>query len=265
MIASYIYEGRGQSHRAAEAKNDGRFPKTLAAKELGISVKAFDAGVKNSDIISTEWHHVGKFATPVPFYDTEEYRKDYKFWIGVSTAYIGKKAEFYREIANQCKIDAKLEKIEKFKQWLERRRDCTVYVPKHYTGHNYKAFVLKQLNLTDIFQGTIEESKVYHMKPQDGIKLLPKLVMLKTLRAKRIADRIKKYNVTFGMSKKRHPQIIIGDIRISRAKTGYVYAHFPAELGIKSYQNLFPIKTLYKNLLKKVLTVKPPECSILFT
>lgn len=87
MKATYLRFGRGESLNSLKAKNYGKFPLTGAAKDLGVSTSAFKAGISKADIIPCEWHHVGKFATAVDFFDTEECDNSYLFWIGAMQFY----------------------------------------------------------------------------------------------------------------------------------------------------------------------------------
>ena len=88
------YYGRNQSYsrsyNAERAEDSGRLPRTRAASRLGVSVKAFDAGCEKAGYRSTEWHHVGKYANMVDYYDTEELEASWKFWVGARSAYSGK-------------------------------------------------------------------------------------------------------------------------------------------------------------------------------
>jgi hypothetical protein len=59
-----------RSANAEAAETEGRLPRTRAAQALGVSVKAFDVGCARCGYTSTEWHHVGKYAMRVDYYDT---------------------------------------------------------------------------------------------------------------------------------------------------------------------------------------------------
>tara|TARA_Y100001963_G_C6721964_1_gene419544 strand:+ start:225 stop:569 length:345 start_codon:yes stop_codon:yes gene_type:complete len=88
--ASYYSHGRGRSWNAEEAEQYGRYPRTRAAESLGVSVKAFRAGCIACEYVASEWHHVGKFASAVTYYDTEELKADPRFWKGCAEAYKSK-------------------------------------------------------------------------------------------------------------------------------------------------------------------------------
>jgi hypothetical protein len=66
------YVGYSMSKRAANARNEGRFPKTDFKKEYGINDKVLDALVKLGIINNTEWHHTSKYGNKTPFYGWEE-------------------------------------------------------------------------------------------------------------------------------------------------------------------------------------------------
>lgn len=74
-----------RSYNATTAEQDGRYPRTIAAKKLFLSVKAFDAGCEKAGYTSTEWHHVGKYANIVYYYDTDELANNPLFWKGATT------------------------------------------------------------------------------------------------------------------------------------------------------------------------------------
>lgn len=128
MKARYLADnGRGQSLNSLRAKADGRFPRTLAAAHLSLSVKAFDAGCARCNYRPTEWHHVGKYAQAVTFYDTGELAGEWEFWLGARSAYKAAKdrAECMAEalacrlalLAERCGddwIDAHRRRSEKF-------------------------------------------------------------------------------------------------------------------------------------------------------
>ena len=62
------YVGYSMSKRAAEAKEEGRFPKTQFVKEYGVPVAHLDALVAAGIISNDEWHHTSKFGNKTPFY-----------------------------------------------------------------------------------------------------------------------------------------------------------------------------------------------------
>lgn len=61
-----------RSFNAEQAENENRYPLTRAAEHLGISVKSFKNGLDKAEIKPNEWHHVGKFANKVDYYDVSE-------------------------------------------------------------------------------------------------------------------------------------------------------------------------------------------------
>ena len=66
------YVGYSMSRRAAEARSEGRYPKTDFKKEYGLSEKAFK-GLEQAGIIgSSEWHHTSKYGNKTAFYSWEE-------------------------------------------------------------------------------------------------------------------------------------------------------------------------------------------------
>lgn len=74
-----------RSYGASCAEAEGRYSLTRAAKEMGLSSVAFKAGLAKAGYRSTEWHHVGKYANTVDYYDTTELQDNIMFWIGAKT------------------------------------------------------------------------------------------------------------------------------------------------------------------------------------
>lgn len=102
--ATYYSHGRGRSWGAEDAEQYGRFPQTRAAEYLGVSIKAFRAGCAACGYHSTEWHHVGKYAARIDYYDTHEVKNDPKFWRGC--------AEAYKSKAKKAELEAKAQRIQ---------------------------------------------------------------------------------------------------------------------------------------------------------
>lgn len=75
-----------RSHNAEVAEEEGRFPRTRAAAHLGLSVRAFDAACKAVGYRATEWHHVGKYANEVTYFDTAELVDNPDFWTAALAA-----------------------------------------------------------------------------------------------------------------------------------------------------------------------------------
>lgn len=151
MKATYLRFGRGESLNSIAAKGDGKWPKSHAARVLGVSQKAFMAGIVASGISSCEWHHTGKYATVTEFWDTEEIASDQEFWRGAAAAYKGRRREELLKIADE--VQAENERIsrefkrEMFKNQLIRQRDCSVRTPRHSTFENAVRYVARAFGL----------------------------------------------------------------------------------------------------------------------
>ena len=65
------YVGYSMSKRAAQAREDGRYPKTDFKKNYGITDKSFNALVNFGYIDNSEWHHTSKFGNKTTFYEWE--------------------------------------------------------------------------------------------------------------------------------------------------------------------------------------------------
>ena len=139
----YAYYSRAgsysRSYNAEVAESEGRLPRTRAAAALGVSAPAFDAGCKAAGYVCDEWHHVGKYANRVNYYDAEELRITPAFWEGCSTHYksAAKRAAMLQAAA-QARVDAaeakeraRREMVERFRARLVSQRDCSRYVHRH--------------------------------------------------------------------------------------------------------------------------------------
>jgi len=88
---TYAYYSRAgsfsRSYNAEVAEEEGRLPRTRAAKRFGLSAAAFDAGCEAAEYQPCEWHHVGRYAVAVDYYDCETLAADPRFWEGAAAAY----------------------------------------------------------------------------------------------------------------------------------------------------------------------------------
>ena len=66
------YIGYSMSKRAANARNEGAYPKTDFKKEYGLTAKVFDALKDLKIIYVSEWHHTSKFGNRTDFYRWNE-------------------------------------------------------------------------------------------------------------------------------------------------------------------------------------------------
>lgn len=67
------YVGYSMSVRAAEAREDGKFPKTDFCREYGISPKLLAALVEAGVVNDDEWHHTSKYGNRTTFYEWENH------------------------------------------------------------------------------------------------------------------------------------------------------------------------------------------------
>lgn len=63
------YVGYSMSKRAAQARREGKFPKTDFKKEYGLSEKLFNVLCDADIICSYEWHHTSKYGSCTAFYE----------------------------------------------------------------------------------------------------------------------------------------------------------------------------------------------------
>lgn len=74
------YVGYSMSKRAAQARAEGRFPKTDFKREYGVTEKSFNVLVKIGAIDDSEWHHTSKYGNKTTFYrwDDDFYESVYR-------------------------------------------------------------------------------------------------------------------------------------------------------------------------------------------
>ena len=60
------------SKRAAEAKEEGRYPKTEFRREYHITAKSLDMLTSLGFIDNSEWHHTSMYGNKTPFYGWAE-------------------------------------------------------------------------------------------------------------------------------------------------------------------------------------------------
>lgn len=66
------YVGYSMSKRAAEAKEEGRYPKTEFRREYHITAKSLDMLTSLGFINNSEWHHTSMYGNKTPFYGWTE-------------------------------------------------------------------------------------------------------------------------------------------------------------------------------------------------
>lgn len=128
-----------RSYNAEVAEDEGRLPRSRAAASLGLSVAAFDAGCAAVNYRATEWHHVGKFAVRVDYYDCTELDENPEFWRGAAAAYKSakKQAEVLATMARRAEAERR-ERVEEFRARLIRQRNCTRPVKRHSAAEKWR-------------------------------------------------------------------------------------------------------------------------------
>lgn len=118
-----------KSYNAHVAEREGRYPRTIAAKRLGLSVKAFDAGCEKIGYTPSEWHHVGKFATRVDYYDAAELGNNPLFWKGATT----------RSNASFCSLQiTKLMRSRMTEKFQTKKQVQADYIPSYIGCGEYR-------------------------------------------------------------------------------------------------------------------------------
>lgn len=111
------YAGYSMSVRAAQARQNGSFPKTDFKAEYGLSTKAFDALAEAGIIYVSEWHHTSKMCNRTDFYSWSD------------DEYIG----IYE--SRQGDIKALLKMLKKQPKWDESISLSTAEGKEAYMGH----------------------------------------------------------------------------------------------------------------------------------
>jgi hypothetical protein len=125
-----------RSYNATVAEYAERFPLTRAAAHLGISVKAFKKGLEAAEITTNEWHHVGRYANRVDYYDvsySSEIVNSISFWKGATNRSNKEICDKYRLEALRKAANENLTQKFKFKNKskdLDSERDLKWYIRK---------------------------------------------------------------------------------------------------------------------------------------
>lgn len=131
------YEGYSMSKRAAEARKEGRFPKTDFKKEYGVTDKALDALVKAKVISDNEWHHTSMYGNKTTFYEWGE--KEYADFYAENKKEIDDMARKGDIDGISAKFEAYDEQLPELRKAEEERikaeRDETLRLQKEYNEY----------------------------------------------------------------------------------------------------------------------------------
>jgi hypothetical protein len=139
------YVGYSMSKRAAEAKEEGRYPKTEFRREYHITAKSLDMLTSLGFIDNSEWHHTSMYGNKTPFYGwtEDEFADDY--------------LKHKKEVDTLCKgIDPKtkqplLEKVEK--PQYEHEYEMPQYGEAETAANPIREWRHKQIDKYDQFTG----------------------------------------------------------------------------------------------------------------
>ncbi|WP_314599158.1 hypothetical protein [Prevotella pallens] len=139
------YVGYSMSKRAAEAKEEGRYPKTEFRREYHITAKSLDMLTSLGFIDNSEWHHTSMYGNKTPFYGwaEDELADDY--------------LKHKKEIDTLCKgIDPKtkqslIEKVEK--PQYEHEYEMPQYGEAETAANSIREWRHKQIEKYDQFTG----------------------------------------------------------------------------------------------------------------
>ena len=139
------YVGYSMSKRAAEAKEEGRYPKTEFKKEYHITEKSLDMLTRLGFIDNSEWHHTSMYGNKTPFYGwtEDEFADDY--------------LKHKKEVDTLCKgFDPKtkqplIEKVEK--PQYEHEYEMPQYGEAETAANSIREWRHKQIEKYDQFTG----------------------------------------------------------------------------------------------------------------
>ena len=139
------YVGYSMSKRAAEAKEEGRYPKTEFRREYHITEKSLDMLTSLGFIDNSEWHHTSMYGNKTPFYGwaEDEFADDY--------------LKHKKEVDTLCKgIDPKtkqplIEKVEK--PQYEHEYEMPQYGEAETAANPIREWRHKQIEKYDQFTG----------------------------------------------------------------------------------------------------------------
>ena len=139
------YVGYSMSKRAAEAKEEGRYPKTEFRREYHITEKSLDMLTRLGFIDNSEWHHTSMYGNKTPFYGwtEDELADDY--------------LKHKKEVDTLCKgFDPKtkqplIEKVEK--PQYEHEYEMPQYGEAETAANPIREWRFKQIDKYDQFTG----------------------------------------------------------------------------------------------------------------
>ena len=139
------YVGYSMSKRAAEAKEEGRYPKTEFRREYHITAKSLDMLTSLGFIDNSEWHHTSMYGNKTPFYGwaEDELADDY--------------LKHKKEVDTLCKgFDPKtkqplIEKVEK--PQYEHEYEMPQYGEAETAANSIREWRHKQIEKYDQFTG----------------------------------------------------------------------------------------------------------------
>ena len=216
-----------RSYNAEVAEDEGKLPRTRAAKSLGLSVAAFDAGCLVADYTATEWHHVGGYATLVDYYDCEALAEMPEFWEGAAAAYKSaarramvkaRAADYTHRAALQAANERTAELIS-FRRRLHNQWTSPVRVERYDSGKNWLVFVRRAFEAAKCGYGPNDALPSIARGDMAGLaaKITARQERLATppaMTPERWAKRVRKALAEAGHSYPRHnkiPQVPMGD------------------------------------------------------
>lgn len=206
-----------RSYNASVAEEEGRFPRTRAAAFLGLSVKAFDAACAAVGYRPTEWHHVGKYAAMVDYYDAAALDERADFW----QAAMAVSSPARRKQIAQRLADKKAARIEAFRQKLIAQRDCTRPVRRHDGAANWRTFCRRQWEAAGLVQKDLDDlptERKTAIAPGDSAALDALIALGRCRREKRLSDLRSGFHGAWSLGRELSP--ILADLT-GRQKTEY--------------------------------------------
>ena len=162
------YEGYSMSKRAAEAREEGRYPKTDFKKEYGLNERELTALVDAGIVSDKEWHHTSKYGNKTVFYGfanrgaTDYYNanKD-RVKQAIKDGTIGDLLPEFADASDAYDVkesDRINKELEDYRRDVEKREEYYEYlktvIPSEYTASNGVVVDSKGSNLQFMWSAT---------------------------------------------------------------------------------------------------------------
>ena len=145
------YVGYSMSVRAAEAREDGKYPKTDFCREYGISPKLLTALVEAGVVSDSEWHHTSMYGNRTTFYEWQCHEEVIEMCRGQRAT---KNRDHKQIAAEAAEFDRYLDALEKMDVWRKRDEEQADHLNDYHAKMASDEWVRLSNNRTAFFKRT---------------------------------------------------------------------------------------------------------------